>query len=88
MGGIVAESRGKYWARPGSSEVKKKPVLGAQLGGKATVLASGKREEVWLGPDERNGLPDKLAAPVFGKMAAVLQLTVGSKPATVRFAVG
>lgn len=63
-------------------------MLGAQLGGKATVLASGKREEVSPEPDEKNSLPGKLAAPVFGKMTAVLQLTVGSKLATVRFAVG
>lgn len=62
-------------------------MLGAQLGGKVTVLASGKREEVSLAPDEGNSLPGKLAAPVFGKMTAVLQLTVGGKSATVRFAV-
>ena len=69
-------------------EEDKKPVLGVQLDAKATVLASGKREEVSLAPGEGNSLPGKLAAPVFGKMTAVLQLTVGSKPATVRLAVG
>lgn len=35
-----------------------------------------------------NSLTGKLAAPVSGKVTAVLQLTVGGKPATVRFAVG
>ena len=52
------------------------------------MLASGKREEVALAPGEENSLTGKLAAPVSGKVTAVLQLTVGGKPATVRFAVG
>ena len=65
-----------------------KPVPSAQLGGKATVLVGGKREEVTLAPSEANTVTGKLAAPVSGKITAVLALTIGGKPATVRFAVG
>ena len=86
MGGIIAESSGEHWGElvvrgdrttPWVLYKDKKPVLGARLGGKATVLASGKREEVVLAPGEGNSLPGKLAVPVFGKMTAVLQLTDG-----------
>ena len=96
-GGVVAESSGEHWVEllvRGDQltawvlDEDKKPVPGAQLGGKATVLAGGKREEVTLAPGEGNSVTGKLAGPVSGKMTAVLQLTVGGKPATVRFAAG
>ena len=96
-GGVVAESSGEHWVElvvRGDQvtawvlDEDKKPVSGAQLGGKATVLTGGKREEVTLAPGEGNSVTGKLAAPVSGKVTAVLQLTVGGKPATVRFAVG
>lgn len=96
-GGVVAESSGEQWVElvvRGDQvtawvlDEDKKPVPGPQLGGKATVLAGGKREEVALAPGEENSLTGKLAVPVSGKVTAVLQLTVGGKPATVRFAVG
>ena len=96
-GGVIAESSGDHWVElvvRGDQVVAwvmdqdQKPVASAQLGGKATVLAGGKREEVALAPGEGNSLTGKLAAPVSGKVTAVLQLTVGGKPATVRFAVG
>ena len=96
-GGVVAESSGEQWVElvvHGDQmtawvlDEDRKPAPGAQLGGKATVLAGGKREEVALAPGEANSLSGKLATPVSGKMTAVLQLTVGGKPATVRFAVG
>ena len=96
-GGVVAESSGEQWVElvlHGDQvtawvlDEDRKPVPCTQLGGKATVLADGKREEVALAPGEENSLTGKLAAPVSGKVTAVLQLTVGGKPATVRFAVG
>lgn len=96
-GGIVAESSGEHWVElvlRGDQLTAyvlgedKKPVPSAQLGGKATVLAGGKREEVTLAPGEANSLTGKLSGAVSGKVTAVLQLTVGGKPATVRFAVG
>ena len=96
-GGVVAESSGEHWVElfvHGDQvtawvlDEDRKPVPGAQLGGKATVLAGGKREEVALAPGEANSVTGKLAAPVSGKVTAVLQLTVGGKPDTVRFAMG
>ena len=96
-GGQVAEDSAEHWVElvvRGDQitawvlDGDKKPVDAAQLGGKATVLAGGKREEVALAPGGGNSLTGKLAAPVSGKVTAVLQLTVAGKPATVRFAVG
>ena len=63
-----------------------KPVPSAQLGGKATVLVGGKRQEVNLQPTEGNSIGGKLAAPVQGRATTVLQLTVDGKPTQVRFA--
>ncbi len=96
-GGVVAESSGDQWVElviHGDQvaayvmDQDGKPVLSAQLGGKATVLAAGKREEVALTPGEGNSLTGKLAAAASGKVTAIIQLTVSGKPATVRFAVG
>ncbi len=96
-GGQVVEDSAEHWVELVTSgdlltvyvlDEDRNPVPSAQLGGKATVLASGKREEVALTLGEGNSLTGRLAAPVSGKMTAVLQLTVGGKPATVRFAVG
>ena len=96
-GGIVAETSNDYWVelvvRDGQlvayvTDPEFKPVPSAQLGGKATVLAGGKRAEVTLTPGEANTITGKLAAPVSGKMTALLALTIGGKPTTVRFAVG
>jgi hypothetical protein len=96
-GGVMAETSNDHWVelvvRDGQlvvyvTDPEFKPVPSAQLGGKATVLVGGKREEVTLAPSEANTVTGKLAAPVSGKITAVLALTIGGKPATVRFAVG
>ena len=96
-GGTIAETSNDYWVElvvRGDQFVAYvtdpdfKPVPSAQLGGKATVLAGGKREEVTLVAGDGNALKGKLAAPAAGKMTAVLALTIGGKPATVRFAMG
>ena len=94
-GGTIAETSNDYWVElvvRGDQVVAYvtdpdfKPVPSAELGGKATVLAGGKREEVALVAGDGNTLTGKLAAPAAGKMTAVLALTIGGKPATVRFA--
>ena len=96
-GGTIAETSNDYWVElvvRGDQFVAYvtdpdfKPVPSAQLGGKATVLAGGKREEVTLVAGDGNTLKGKLAATAAGKMRAVLALAIGGKPATVRFAVG
>ena len=96
-GGVVAEATSHHWVelvvRDGQLvayviDSQFKPVPSAQLGGKATVLVGGKREEVTLAPGNANTVTGKLAAPVPGKMTAVLALTINGKPATVRFTMG
>ena len=96
-GGVVAESSGEHWVElvVRGNEVTayvlgedRQPVPGSQLGGKATVLAGGKRDEVALTPGAANSLTGKLAAPASGKVTAVLQLTIAGKAATVRFVIG
>ncbi len=96
-GGVVAETSGDQWVElvvRGDQVAAyvlgedQKPIPSAQLAGKATVLAGGKREEVTLAPGEANSLTGKLAAPASGKVTAVLQLTIAGKEVTVRFAVG
>ena len=96
-GGVVAESSGEHWVElvvHGDQLVAyvlgedKQPIPAAQIGGKATVLAGGKHEEVKLTPGEGNSLTGTLGAPVSGKVTAVLQLMVNGKPTTVRFALG
>lgn len=94
-GGAIAESSSHHWVELVMSGDRLaayvvnddgKPVPSAQLGGKATVLAGGKREEVQLAPAEGNSIAGKLAAPVQGRATTVLQLTVDGKPTQVRFA--
>jgi len=96
-GGIVAESSSDQWVElviRGDQvaayvmDQDGRPVPSTQLGGKATVLAAGKRDEVTLTPGEGNSLTGTLAAPAPAKVTAVLQLMVGGKPAMVRFAIG
>lgn len=96
-GGVVAESSGDHMVElvvrgdqvtAYVSDHDNRPLPSAQLGGKATVLVGGKRQEVPLAPGEGNSLAGKLAVPASGKVTVVLQLTVAGKPTTVRFAVG
>ncbi|MBC7799115.1 MAG: adenylosuccinate synthase [Gemmatimonadaceae bacterium] len=94
-GGTIAETSTHYWVELVMSGDRiaayvvddgGKPIASAQLGGKATVLAGGKRQEVALQPAEGNSLAGKLAGPVQGRATTVLQLTVDGKPTQVRFA--
>lgn len=62
------------------------PIPSARLGGKATVLPEGKREEVPLAPGAGNSLTGKPANPAQGRTTAVLQLTVDGKPVQARVA--
>lgn len=96
-GGTMAETSNDHWVElvvrgdvvtAYVTDPDLKPVPSAQLGGKATILIGGKREEVTLAPGGANTLTGKLAAPAAGKMTAVLALTIGGKSATVRFAMG
>ena len=96
-GGTMAEASNDHWVElvvrgdqvtAYVTDPDMKPVPSAQLGGKATILVGGKREEVTLAAAGANTLTGKLAAPVAGKLTAVLALTIGGKSATVRFAVG
>lgn len=95
-GGVVAESSDhKNWIEmliagdrltAWVSDEGNKPIPSARLGGKATMLVAGKREEVALAPGEGNSLTGKLAAAPAGKVTSVLALTIDGKPAQVRFA--
>ena len=95
-GGLVAESTDhQHWVElviagdrltAWVSDEHNKPIPSARLGGKATVLVAGKREEVPLTPGEANSVTGKLAAAPSGKVTSVLALTIGGKPAQVRFA--
>ena len=94
-GGTIAETSTHHWVELVMSgdqlaayvvDDNGKPVPSAQLGGKATVLVGGKRQEVNLRPTEGNRIAGKLAAPVQGRATTVLQLTVDGKPTQVRFA--
>ncbi len=94
-GGIVAEATGENWVElliagdrltAWVSDEGNKPIPSARLGGKATVLVAGKREEVALAPGEANSLTGKLAVAPAGRVTSVLALTIDGKPAQVRFA--
>ena len=94
-GGVVAEATGEHWVEmlitgdrltAWVSDEGNKPIPSALLGGKATVLVAGKREEVALAPGEGNSMTGKLAAAPAGKVTSVLALTIDGKPAQVRFA--
>ncbi len=96
-GGTMAETSNDHWVElvvrgdlvtAYVTDPDMKPVPSAQLGGKATILIAGKREEVILAPGSANTLTGKLAAPATSKLTAVLALTIGGKATTVRFAVG
>ena len=94
-GGVVAEATGENWVElliagdrltAWVSDEGNKPIASARLGGKATVLVAGKREEVQLAPGEANSLSGKLATAPFGKVTSVLALMIDGKPVQVRFA--
>ena len=94
-GGIVAEATGEHWVElliagdrltAWVSDEGNKPIPTARLGGKATVLVAGKRDEVPFTPGEANSLTGKLAAAPSGRVTSVLALTIDGKPAQVRFA--
>ena len=94
-GGTMAETSTHHWVELVISgdrvvayvvDADGKPVASAQLGGKATVLVGGKRQDVAMQPAESNSLAGKLAGPVQGRATTVLQLTVEGKPTQVRFA--
>ena len=93
-GGIVAEDSGDHWvelAIKGDqitvfvSDGDNKPLPAAQLGGKATIVAGGKKEEVILTPAQANSLVGKLSAPISGKATTLVAITVNGKLAQVRF---
>ena len=94
-GGVVAEATGENWVElliagdritAWVSDEGNKPIASTRLGGKATVLVAGKREEVALTPGEANSLSGKLAAAPSGRVTSVLALTIDGKPVQVRFA--
>lgn len=94
-GGIVAEATGEHWVElvvagdrvtAWVSDEHNNPIPSARLGGKATVLVGGKREEVALAQGEGNSLSGKLAAVPPARLTTVLALTINGKPAQVRFA--
>jgi hypothetical protein len=94
-GGQVAEDSAEHWVElviGGDTltvwvlDENKKPVPAAQLGGKATVLVSGKSQAVVLSPGDANSLTGKLPAAAAGKTTTVLSLTVSGKTAQARFA--
>ena len=94
-GGQVAEDSAEHWVElviGGDTltvwvlDEGKKPVPAAQLGGKATVLVSGKPQAVVLAPGDANSLTGKLPAAATGKTTTVLSLTVSGKAAQARFA--
>ena len=62
-----------------------KPVASARLGGKATVLAGGKKQDATLVASDGNSLTGTLVTPVSGKATAVISLRLDGKPAQVRF---
>lgn len=67
------------------NDEQNKPVASARLGGKATVLAGGKKQDSTLVASDGNSLTGTLATPVSGKTTAVISLTMDGKPAQVRF---
>jgi hypothetical protein len=94
-GGQVAEDSAEHWVELVISgdtltvwvlDENRKPVPAAQLGGKATVLVSGKSQAVVLSPGDANSLTGKLPGAVAGKTTTVLSLTVSGKTAQARFA--
>ena len=93
-GGIVAEDSGEHWVElviKGDqmtvfvSDNNNKPLPAAQLGGKATIVAGGRKEEVILAPAQANSLVGKLSSPISGKATTLVTITVNGKPAQVRF---
>lgn len=94
-GGQVAEDSAEHWVELVISgetltvwvlDENKKPIPAAQLGGKATVLVSGKSQAIVLSPGDANSLTGKLGAAAVGKTTTVLSLTVSGKTAQARFA--
>ena len=94
-GGQVAEDSAEHWIELVISgetltvwvlDENKKPIPAAQLGGKATVLVSGKSQTVVLAPGEANSMTGKLPGAAGGKTTTVLSLTVSGKTAQARFA--
>jgi hypothetical protein len=95
-GGTVAEGSGEHWVELSVagdqmtawvSDEDNKPIPAAQLGGKATVLIDGKTQSVALSPAAGNSVTGKLAAPVTGRLTAVLALTAQGKSVQVKFIV-
>jgi hypothetical protein len=93
-GGIVAEDSGDHWVELVTkgdqmtvfvSDGDNKPLPASQLGGKATIVAGGKKEEIILMPAQANSLVGKLSAPISGKATTLVAITVNGKPAQVRF---
>jgi hypothetical protein len=93
-GGIIAEDSGEHWVEllikadqltVFVSDNDNKPLPAAQLGGKATIVAGSRKEEVILAPAQANSLVGKLLSPVSGKATALVAITVNGKAAQVRF---
>ena len=94
-GGQVAEDSAEHWVELVISgetltvwvlDENRKPIPAAQLGGKATILVSGKSQAVVLSPGEANSLTGKLPAAATGKTTTVLSLTISGKTTQARFA--
>ena len=67
------------------NDERHQPVANGRLGGKASVLAAGKKQDIALAPGEGNSLTGKVPTPVMGKATAVLSLTIDGKPIQARF---
>lgn len=93
-GGAVAEDSGEHWVELVIkadqmtiyvSDNDNKPLAAAQLGGKATIVAGSKKEEVILAPAQVNSLVGTLSSPISGKVTTLIAISVNGKPAQVRF---
>lgn len=93
-GGTVAEDSGDHWVELVIkadhltifvSDNDNKPLPAAQMGGKATIVAGSRKEEVILAPAQGNSLVGTLSSSISGKATTLIAISVGGKPAQVRF---
>lgn len=93
-GGMVVEDSGDHWVElviKGDqltvyvSDADNKPLAPKQLGGKATIVAGSKKEDVALSVGDGNSLRGTLAAPATGKTTTLISLSVGGQASSARF---